>query len=147
MTKTETVMLTLDGTDFAACAIGPARQLARALDARVVLLEVLPEQRGPAPFSIEAARAADYRNASACLHDAKRILNEAGIDDVETLEVVSSSPADAIVRAARDLGCDFVVMATHGRSGLRRALKGSVAERVARRLEGASVVLVHGQAA
>lgn len=147
MTKTETVMLTLDGTDFAACAIGPTQQLASALGAHVVLLEVVPEQRGPAPFSIEATRTAEYRAASACLDDAKRMLNEAGIDDVETLEVVSSSPADAIVRAARELGCDFVVMATHGRTGLRRMLKGSVAERVARRLEGASVVLVHSQAA
>jgi nucleotide-binding universal stress UspA family protein len=47
--------------------------------------------------------------------------------------VLLSAPiADAIVAFARDVGTDLVVMSSHGRSGLRRLVLGSVAETVAR---------------
>jgi nucleotide-binding universal stress UspA family protein len=42
-------------------------------------------------------------------------------------------PADEIVRYAREAGADLIVMGTHGRSGWRHALLGSVAEKVVRR--------------
>lgn len=48
---------------------------------------------------------------------------------VETL-VVSDAPARAIVRAARDMNADLIVMGSHGRRGWRRAILGSVAENV-----------------
>ena len=38
-----------------------------------------------------------------------------------------------IVERAAELGCDLIVMGTHGRSGFERLLLGSVAERVARK--------------
>lgn len=40
--------------------------------------------------------------------------------------------ADAILSVAADVGADFIVMATQGRSGLSRLMLGSVAEKVAR---------------
>ncbi|HTJ81140.1 MAG TPA: universal stress protein [Polyangiaceae bacterium] len=50
-------------------------------------------------------------------------------------------PADEIIWLAAHLDADVVVMATHGRKGLRRLLLGSVAERVIR-LAGCPVVIV-----
>jgi nucleotide-binding universal stress UspA family protein len=44
----------------------------------------------------------------------------------------SGPPAEAIVQAARRLGCDGIVMSSHGRSGLSGALLASVAEAVVR---------------
>lgn len=44
--------------------------------------------------------------------------------------VRSPVPFDAIVRAARRLGADLIVIGTHGRTGLARVVLGSVAERV-----------------
>ncbi|MFZ2491309.1 MAG: universal stress protein [Thermoanaerobaculia bacterium] len=44
--------------------------------------------------------------------------------------VAQDAPARAIVHAARDLNASLVVMGTHGRTGWRRALLGSVAESV-----------------
>jgi nucleotide-binding universal stress UspA family protein len=41
-------------------------------------------------------------------------------------------PAEQIVRASHSIPCDFIVMGTHGRSGLPRLLLGSVAENVLR---------------
>lgn len=48
------------------------------------------------------------------------------------VEVASGDPANEIVRMARDRQVDLIVMSTHGRTGLRRALLGSVAEKVVR---------------
>jgi nucleotide-binding universal stress UspA family protein len=47
-----------------------------------------------------------------------------------TIEI--GEPGTAIVAAAKRLGADLVVMATHGRRGLARLMLGSVAERVVR---------------
>jgi nucleotide-binding universal stress UspA family protein len=46
--------------------------------------------------------------------------------------LVMGNPADEIVRQADQTGCDLIVMGTHGRTGLRRLLMGSVAEAVVR---------------
>jgi nucleotide-binding universal stress UspA family protein len=51
---------------------------------------------------------------------------------VRTLVHESSSPAEGIVQAIRRVGPDVVVMSSHGRSGVSRAVLGSVAERVVR---------------
>jgi universal stress protein A len=55
-------------------------------------------------------------------------------------------PAGAILRLAALLGCDLVVMGTHGRTGLSRLLLGSVAEQVLRRA-GCPVLTVNRAAA
>ncbi len=51
---------------------------------------------------------------------------------VETHLIRSVSAAEAIVESASDLGCDLIVMGTHGRRGIKHMLLGSVAERVVR---------------
>jgi nucleotide-binding universal stress UspA family protein len=42
-------------------------------------------------------------------------------------------PAAAVLQVAADVGCDLIVLGTHGRTGLGRVLLGSVAEQVVRR--------------
>jgi nucleotide-binding universal stress UspA family protein len=46
--------------------------------------------------------------------------------------VVHGRPADEIVRLAEEEKADMIVMATHGQSGWRRLISGSVTERVFR---------------
>ena len=48
-------------------------------------------------------------------------------------QLAEGDPADEILRAAREAGAELIVMATHGRTGLRRLLMGSVAEQVTRK--------------
>lgn len=47
-------------------------------------------------------------------------------------ELVRGNPAEEIVRIADEREVEFIVMSTHGRSGLSRMLMGSVAEEVIR---------------
>jgi nucleotide-binding universal stress UspA family protein len=59
-----------------------------------------------------------------------------------TTRLVEGNPADAIVDHAREMNAAMVVMGTHGRSGFRRFLLGSTAERVVR-MSTVPVLTVH----
>jgi universal stress protein A len=56
---------------------------------------------------------------------------DAGVRHEHQLRV--GAAADEIVRLAREVDADLIVIGTHGRTGLRRILMGSVAEAVMRR--------------
>jgi len=48
------------------------------------------------------------------------------------MKIAVGKPGEEILRVAREQGVDLIVMGTHGRTGLRHVLLGSVAERVVR---------------
>lgn len=56
-------------------------------------------------------------------------------DDSVSVELLveSGDPAKEILRLAREIPCDLIVIGTHGRTGLGRLLMGSVAEQVVRK--------------
>ena len=57
-------------------------------------------------------------------------LSDAGVEAVGTLVVKDKDAGAAIVEVAARLGCDLIVMSTHGLSGIRRSVLGSVADHV-----------------
>ena len=59
--------------------------------------------------------------------------------------VITGRPAQSIIEHAGSAGCDLIVMATHGRTGLSHAVMGSVAERVLRKAP-CPVLTVRGNA-
>ena len=62
------------------------------------------------------------------------------------LTVVVGLPAESILEAQERLGADLLVMATHGRRGLKRLVLGSVAEKVVRE-SAIPVLTVHSAGA
>jgi len=74
------------------------------------------------------------------LHSLDRALAEARSElartapgvDIDSV-LLQGAPFAEIVRHARESGCDLIVLGTHGRTGLRHALLGSVAEKVVRK--------------
>jgi nucleotide-binding universal stress UspA family protein len=112
------IMVPLDGSDLAQTALPHALDLCRALGATLLLLHVRDTRHG----SPEAARRfLDFTR--------RQHANDGVV--IETL-VREGPVADAIVRAAEQQQIDMIAMATHGRSGLQRAVYGSVAEQVLR---------------
>ena len=75
------------------------------------------------------------------LEGVKAALAAEGIANVTT-RVVEGFAGDAILEAADDEGADLIVMATHGRGGLGRAILGSVADHVVRNAKQQAVLLV-----
>ena len=69
------------------------------------------------------------------LEDTQHQLRELVPDDFDgdwETEVVRGNPAEAIVDYAQEHGVDLIVMGSHGHTGLRHLLMGSVAEHVLR---------------
>jgi nucleotide-binding universal stress UspA family protein len=62
-----------------------------------------------------------------------------------TVRVAVGRPAEEILRVAEEAGVDLIVMGTHGRTGLRHVLLGSVAEAVERTV-GCAVLTVKAPA-
>jgi nucleotide-binding universal stress UspA family protein len=90
----------------------------------------------------EQAVAGQREKADANLDSVRqRVLAEGAAGSVTTL-VIEGSPGPALEQAVVDQGCDVVVIATHGRSGFKRAILGSVADHLVRNSPGASVLLV-----
>lgn len=72
--------------------------------------------------------------------------NPGAADDVKvTIHVEAGNPAEVIVKYAADVSADLVVMATHGRTGIRALVLGSCAEKVVR-AAGCPVLVVRAKA-
>jgi nucleotide-binding universal stress UspA family protein len=79
----------------------------------------------------------------------QRMLAEVAPTDTQVScehRLLTGDPATEIVRLAKEEDVDLIVMATHGRTGLRRMLMGSVAEAVVRHAECPVLTLKEPQA-
>jgi nucleotide-binding universal stress UspA family protein len=119
------LLVPLDGTDFAEAALPYARALARRTGATIHLVRASLVRHPPLDNTEEARIVADER---AYLVGQANLLGAAQIKASVTLQ--QADPADAIVTQARQWGADLIVMATHERGPIGRALFGSVTAEV-----------------
>jgi nucleotide-binding universal stress UspA family protein len=131
------VLVPLDGSPDAEAALGPARELARSLDAPLHLVTVVPTQetlRGDrqavgtllpaatrAELDLEQTDTESYLAALAAAVSAE----SAGLP--VTTEVLRGDVDGSLAQRATAPGVGLVVMATHGRAGLGAVWGGSVA--------------------
>ena len=135
------IMLTLDGSDIAVQAAPEAEAIAQRFGSKLILYTVVEP---PTPFQTAALvvddrkliEAGQERRLSEETESARRDLQAfaATLDlppeQVEIRVGASHSPADAIVEFATGNDIDLIVMCSHCRSGLGRAIYGSVGEHV-----------------
>ena len=126
------IVLATDFSEASRPALRRAVRLVSAGGVQVTLLHVhqlAPAEIGGDPGARELA--AEERNAIDLLCMAAREeLERAGARVVELR--LEGAPAETIVEAARTESADLLLLGTHGRTGVRRILLGSVAEKVAR---------------
>ena len=157
------ILLPLDGSDLSLEAVPHVIELAKSTGAEVVLLQVIdsvgqiiaetaPATIEPIPSGeltveiAEGAVRAQREAAEANLAATVGRCVQAGLPDGNvSIEVAEGPAAQTITEEVERLGCDIVVIATHGRSGLGRVLLGSVADHVARHTPGAAVMLIRPQ--
>ncbi|MGE0792173.1 MAG: universal stress protein [Sandaracinaceae bacterium] len=132
------ILVPTDFSEASRLAIRAARMLAERLGARITLLHVHDPDalRPPAHVAMSPDRQhdldAEVRAAGERRLDEIRDEVAKSVKRVDTEVVDHPSAANAIVEQAEELGADLVVIATHGRTGLKHLLIGSVAERVVR---------------
>jgi nucleotide-binding universal stress UspA family protein len=119
------ILVPLDGSRLALRILEPLERLVLEGPTELTLLRVV-DPRSPVEHDRLPA-------AELAMQLQLRIVRERlGLDVRMRLELVRGDPAEEIVRYAQGTGQELVAMATHGRSGVGRLLRGSVAEEVLR---------------
>lgn len=129
------LLLPTDGSDFSAAAVQKGLRLASSLGARVTFFNAIPEYQTVSHQSVLADDSRD-RFAKDCQTQGDQVLAEAaqaaqaaGVA-CDTVSAISDHPFEVIVKVAVEKGCDLIVMASHGRKGLRGFLLGSETQKV-----------------
>ena len=128
------IMVPLDGSDLSATILTPVADVARASGARITLVHVVSSSAVlgtrifpllPDDISPALGRAREYltRLADELVEDGLQA--EVHVEEHE-------APGRAIAALADKLDADLIALATHGYGGLKRALLGSVADKVLR---------------
>lgn len=135
----DTILVPLDWSDCAHDLVARAVDLAGQLGARIHLLHVVEVPSGlaldarvqpPGQKDATTVRAWMEADAAGRMPPYVAQANAAGIEVTTT--VVIGPIVTSILDVATRVKADMVLMGTHGRTGLRRAVAGSVAEEVLR---------------
>ena len=135
MANFKKILVPVDFSAHSAEAVRMAADLAQQYDGSITLVHV----HDPLPYALppeydmytpeqETRLIAEFEKRLAVT---RRAAEGAGAQRVET-RLLSGLPSAAIVEAARSGQFDLIVMGTRGRTGIKHALLGSVAERVLR---------------
>lgn len=132
------ILVSLDGSEFSESVLELAVGVAKLFQGELHLLRVVAypiEIASPyLPHTVQMNQeVVDEAKAAAkdYLAEIQERLAQEGLT-VQTHVVVDSQAGAAICNEVRELKADLVVMATHGRGGLKRALLGSTADKVIR---------------
>jgi nucleotide-binding universal stress UspA family protein len=136
MMKIHKILVPLDFSVHSKQAQLWAAELARRYDASLTLLHVYQpiSYALPEGYVLPSTNLlADLEvNMGKALDEAKRQFDATPGLRVDT-QLTQGVPFVEIIRVAREGGYDLIVLSTHGRTGLRHALLGSVAEKVVRK--------------
>lgn len=131
----ERILVPTDGSDNATAVIEEAMDVAGQYGATVHGLYVV--NTGAVPTTDVQFREEYVEHGQELGVEAVEAIEAAGdVAGVETTTVVrNGTPHEEILEYTRENDVDLIVLGTHGRSGLSRALLGSVAERVIRQAD------------
>jgi nucleotide-binding universal stress UspA family protein len=128
--ETGAIRVILHPTDFSHNSEGArvvARSLARDLGARLIILHVAEVQVVMEGAMVAEIDPSSYRDA---LEDVCNHLDGPDLKYPVETRLSRGFVEEEILQVAGEVGCDLIVMGTHGRTGLGRLLMGSVAESV-----------------
>lgn len=132
MPAIKTILVPYDFSRHACRALDAAWTLARTAGAKVVLLHVMQ----PSPVAFGAMMIPPPGPDAGFVNRVRadlEAIKPPGPDIAVEHRLEQGDAVGHIVRTARELPADIIVMGTHGRTGLKRLLLGSVAEGVLRK--------------
>jgi nucleotide-binding universal stress UspA family protein len=145
--KLSTILVGVDFSPESRVSLEHALDIARHAGARVVLVHVgvVPQRPDSVPDGILPMLTEYERILKGYLAEDRRRLAELcarsadeGVD--VSAMIIDDLPERGICKAAAQVDADLVIVGTHGRTGMKRLLLGSVAERVVR-LSGHDVLV------
>lgn len=137
MIKLKKILVPTDMSDFSEHALRYGCEFARRFEAELHLLNVVQDVVAmvPEPGMAFPAPGEYMRELQQASHEAlEKIPDPEWVEGVSIVrEIRVGTPFVEIVRYAKAVDIDLVVIGTHGRSGLAHVLLGSTAERVVRK--------------
>jgi nucleotide-binding universal stress UspA family protein len=129
------VLLPTDGSQLSETAIQAGIRFAKSIGAKVTALYAMP-QFHMLTYQTEMLTDTKEEFAKDCKAHAERFLEvvtqaakAAGVP-CETALATNDRPYEAIIATAKEKGCDLIMMASHGRSGVQAFLLGSETHKV-----------------
>lgn len=131
------ILVATDGSDLSRIAVRNAIELATALRAELVALYVVPRYpvsyfEGGISISVQDIAKTEKQwgdKGQAVVDDVQREADALGVK-ASAVVVHSDLVAESIMSTAAKHNCDLVVMASHGRKGIKRVLLGSETQHV-----------------
>jgi nucleotide-binding universal stress UspA family protein len=133
------LMVPLDGSSLGESALPAADQLARAFGAQLTLVRVAPFSVEAFPMTVPALYWPNLDEELVASATAYLERIRGSVSQPVEVKVLQGARADGLLEVADRGGIDLVVMTTHGRAGVQRALLGSTADRM---LQGRAPVLL-----
>jgi universal stress protein A len=124
------ILIAVDSEPIAVRAVDVGAELANALGAEIALVNVVESYPGDTgSISPSELIALGKQDAKKLIGNLRQHMSA----ESAVMEFIAvGTPATEILKAAKDWSADMIVLGSHGRKGLRRALLGSVAEAVMR---------------
>ena len=126
------ILIATDGSTLSRKAVDSGIEMAELTGAQIVVLKVVPRypvsyfEGGVAlPLNNVAAIEKQWAEAALAVVTAVKVKAEAKGIKAKAITHTSDLVAESIVAAAKKHKCDLIVMASHGRRGLKRVLMGS----------------------
>jgi nucleotide-binding universal stress UspA family protein len=126
----KTILVSTDFSDYSNKALDNATALAKTFGAKIVLIHVVDA------LSYVVSESLQWEKVYDRLSESIRPMLEKQVKEIEhvgvsaTCELIQGVPYEQIAKKAGEIKADLIVMGTHGRTGVRHLLLGSVAERV-----------------
>jgi len=129
------ILVTTDLSQEALRPYAPIADLARSVGARITLLHVVPDLRA-LPHGAPTAPMLEDPGLPGRIEDARAMLDEQCVEfgdiPVNRVVITGADIALTIAEYAEENDVDLIAISTHGRTGFRRLVLGSVAEALLR---------------
>jgi nucleotide-binding universal stress UspA family protein len=130
------ILIPTDGSELAERAVTHGLSLAKFVGAKVTAV-IAQESIGTWLSFAESGTVEAFvkyteqikKHGASVLDRAANAAKQAGVP-CGTIQAEDVQPYEAIIATATDRGCDLIVMASHGRSGLSAVVLGSVTNKV-----------------
>ncbi len=131
------ILIATDGSTLSRKAVGSGIELAALMGAQIVVLKVVPRYpvsyfEGGMAVSVQEVAKVEKQwaeAAQAVVDDVKAKAEASGVK-AKAVTIKSDLVAEAIITATKKHKCDLIVMASHGRRGIKRLLMGSETQHV-----------------
>jgi nucleotide-binding universal stress UspA family protein len=132
-------------TDFSSCsdaALAEAAKLAALSGGRIHVLHAVELSGGLGPDTVvqpdpkkEKTTVDRYVRGTTVPRMEQQVAKVVGAEVPHGCRIAFGKPADAVIAVAKEIGADLIVVGTHGRTGLKALVLGSVAESIVRKAE------------